>query len=78
MSVSTPNNMPKMSSQQGVILSRLLDSSPGTRTHKAEAIVDGKREVVETTVSTPAVPRYPLAHNVQLRNVDRLAERWAK
>ncbi|QTF81487.1 hypothetical protein SEA_TARSUSIV_63 [Mycobacterium phage TarsusIV] len=76
--MATPNAMPKKANvihQQ--ILSGLLATKPVSWARKTLVKVDGKEEVVKTTV-THQEPRFALARNVSDENIDRMAQRWLR
>ncbi|ASR86165.1 hypothetical protein SEA_BOBSWAGET_60 [Mycobacterium phage BobSwaget] len=76
--MATPNQMPKRTSplhQQ--ILSALLANKPASWSRKTIVKVDGKEEVVKTTISHQE-PRFPLARNVSEFNIDLAAKRWLR
>ncbi|QGJ87792.1 hypothetical protein SEA_BIANCATRI92_67 [Mycobacterium phage BiancaTri92] len=76
--MATPNSMPKRTNplhQQ--ILSGLLATKPATWARKTIVKVDGKDEVVKTTV-THQEPRFALARNVSEENIDRMGRRWLR
>ncbi|MGZ6054493.1 MAG: hypothetical protein ACXWOV_02815 [Isosphaeraceae bacterium] len=75
-----PKPVAKVNPVRLAILGGLIDSKPGSRTHKVwdETANDGKGAVVETKVSTGTALRWPLAQNVSVENVERLARKWGR
>jgi hypothetical protein len=41
------------------------------------SILQALTATTEISYDLPAIPRYPLARNVQDRNINRMARRWA-
>ncbi|AHG23848.1 hypothetical protein CH25_gp38 [Mycobacterium phage EagleEye] len=74
----TPNAMPKKANAIHLqILSGLLATKPASWVKKTLVQVDGKDEVVKTTI-TREEPRFALSQNVSGENIDRVAKRWSK
>ncbi|QNJ55850.1 hypothetical protein SEA_PAINTERBOY_67 [Mycobacterium phage PainterBoy] len=74
----TPNAMPKKANAIHLqILSGLLATKPASWVKKTLVQIDGKDEVVKTTI-TREEPRFALSQNVSGENIDRVAKRWSK